>query len=108
VQNIVKAGLDVFTVYEGLPSSTQKISGSIGQLTVYPNPVSDLLHMDLTEDLAGTDLLTIVDLFGRSVLTQSVTGIHQEISVRNLLPGIYMVQVSRDGRVVAVGKIVVD
>jgi choice-of-anchor B domain-containing protein len=108
MDNIVKAGLDLFTVYEGLPSGTKDGPNSIGDLKLYPSPAADVLYIDLTDIPDAVDAVSVVDLFGRQVAHQNILGLVVNICGGHLAPGIYVVQASGKGSVVAVGKVVVQ
>jgi hypothetical protein len=105
---VVKAGLDVFTVVDALASSVKSGPGAIGSLRMYPNPASDVLRVDLSEMNETPDRLAIVDLFGRRVVEQEVTGTVNTISLVSLASGVYVVHASVNGQVVAIGKVVVQ
>jgi hypothetical protein len=69
---------------------------------VFPNPFSDLLNVYVPD--AGGDLVVVfIDLTGRKVgtFTQAVTsaGI-QEVRVRGIPPGLYVVQLTHGNRVI--------
>lgn len=60
---------------------------------VYPNPCSDLLHFDISEDYAIRQLfVTITDLEGRTVYTQILAPSEREVNL-NLTSGIYVLKV---------------
>jgi hypothetical protein len=108
VENVVKAGLDVFTVVDALASSVKSGPGAIGTLRMFPNPASDILRVDLSGMTETPDRLTLVDLFGRRVVEREVTSTVNTISLVSLVSGVYVVHASVNGQVVAVGKVVVQ
>jgi len=63
-------------------------------ITVYPNPVKDLLTIDLTGFTGILNQIDLIDVQGRNVLTQNSEGIHRtiELKVNNLTDGIYFAQ----------------
>lgn len=73
-------------------------------LSVYPNPVSEKLHIP---DFAGVTQIKINDLSGRSVY-QSAHVASGEISVKNLSNGIYVVNITRSNGVQSSQKIIIS
>ena len=60
--------------------------------TVFPNPVHDQLHINLTTPNQGT--LTLLDAGGRVVLTSTLTNTHVKLDVSGLTPGSYVLHFS--------------
>jgi hypothetical protein len=61
-------------------------------LSIYPNPVSDLLHID---GLSANSLIQVFDPEGRLVIT---TKQDKQINVHDLSPGVYVVYIAdQDG-----------
>ena len=54
---------------------------------VYPNPAKDVLHI---RD-AGGAMVTLTDISGKTVLTQTITG-NTDINISSLQPGIYFLR----------------
>ena len=77
--------------------------GEVSDLSVYPNPSSDFINI---RDYADVKEISILDLKGNTVY-QSDTLQTGEVDVRDLLPGIYSVQISRINGVQSAQKIVV-
>jgi len=72
-------------------------------LNVYPNPVMDNLNFDFNLDKAANAVVRITDIAGRTVKTQDLgkvkAGDHKfSINVSNLNSGLYMVEVSAEGK----------
>lgn len=63
---------------------------------VYPNPVSDILHVSLPYDNIGT-VITLFDLQGRAVKTMRSDCMDNEIDVTNVKPGLYILDVEAKG-----------
>ncbi|WP_118974491.1 T9SS type A sorting domain-containing protein [Taibaiella koreensis] len=77
--------------------------GAKEALKVYPNPVMDNLNFDFNLDNAANAVVRITDIAGRTVKTQDLgkvrAGEHKfSINVSNLNTGMYMVEVSADGK----------
>ncbi|WP_118949948.1 T9SS type A sorting domain-containing protein [Taibaiella helva] len=93
--------------------AADKCSGGVGiiefggdskvALNVYPNPVMDNLNFDFNLDKAANAVVRITDIAGRTVKTQDLgkvkAGDHKfSINVSNLNSGLYMVEVSAEGK----------
>ncbi|MEI7596258.1 MAG: T9SS type A sorting domain-containing protein [Bacteroidota bacterium] len=59
------------------------------ELKVYPNPVSDYLHLSLNEKVVSFDIFTIN---GQYINTYSVEGALMSINVSNLSEGVYFIR----------------
>lgn len=69
------------------------------KVSVYPNPVSDMLHVELDEPL-GQGTVTVYDMVGHAVFSQTFSGVgHMDIPVGGLSEGVYMLRLDGDGRV---------
>ena len=63
---------------------------------VYPNPAVNTLYVDVTDN--SIQLLSVTDMAGNVTSTYSVTGNHNEINTSNLAAGMYMLQLSGNGK----------
>ncbi|GAB3829235.1 T9SS type A sorting domain-containing protein [Hymenobacter jeollabukensis] len=71
-------------------------------VTLYPNPAAEQATLDLSRLPAARYAVRILDLTGRLVQEQAVSGGSQPaLSLRTLRPGAYVVQVRGAGRVVS-------
>lgn len=76
-------------------------------LSVYPNPVSDVLNFDI--DYNNAARVEIMDIAGRKIEAANFEMNHASVDVRNYNKGIYLYQIlSNDGQVVKTGKITVN
>jgi Bacterial Ig domain/Secretion system C-terminal sorting domain/PQQ-like domain len=64
---------------------------------IYPNPATELIHLELKESV----WIRILDLSGRLVLTQKLEAGHTTIPVDFLLPGIYTIRVKAKNKTIA-------
>lgn len=71
----------------------------------YPNPVSDVLHVLIPENVEVTGF-RIFDAFGRLVEQNSLSGNAFDISMSKLQSGMYLIQLIDNQNVVAIQKIV--
>jgi len=60
-------------------------------LSIYPNPVNDILHINLASQNAS-DQIGIIDVMGKKILEQ--TGNSAAINVANLQQGMYVLQIA--------------
>lgn len=68
--------------------------GTVHQFVIAPNPVSDVLIIDIDEDISE---IRILSMNGITVLEQNGNGHHTEIDLNALGSGVYMIQaVSND------------
>lgn len=67
----------------------------------YPNPVGDVLYLELNSSVSGIVIADIVDLQGRILSSEniSLTGGNNRISIdaANLKKGIYLIRISSEG-----------
>ncbi|MCB0395426.1 MAG: T9SS type A sorting domain-containing protein [Flavobacteriales bacterium] len=95
---VVQQGCDQ-TVGLGMDKSNSGIS-------VYPNPATDLVHIELPS--SGPCEVNIVDVAGKNVFQQSsVTGTSMKVFMGDLSNGVYIVKVQY-GQKLSVGKIVLS
>jgi hypothetical protein len=65
---------------------------SVNSLVFYPNPVADILHIDLTNETTKFEQVTIVDSVGKTIVTKKITPFTtNEIEVTSLQSGFYFV-----------------
>ena len=77
----------------GVSNTTTSIVKNIqnSSITVFPNPAKDILNIALSEEMNGT--LSLYDIQGSMVLTQSVDGKQSQLSTASLQNGIYVLTV---------------
>ena len=65
------------------------------RISVYPNPVTDVLQIDGLSAAKGNKTIKIYDMLGKVVLTQeNVAGSHLAINVAGLTKGTYFVEIT--------------
>ncbi len=70
--------------------SVQDINMSEGNITMFPNPSSDMVNLQSTNTMSE---VRVVDISGRVVYTSSVESGQHQINIRQFENGIYFVQV---------------
>jgi hypothetical protein len=103
--SIVSAEISSGTIALGTPSSAQDTEDRSTQVTVYPNPFSDELYMEIrSETLAGKGSLSVYDEAGRQVYREEVRfekGLTQHDTGTGLPAGSYtLILEDRDGNIV--------
>lgn len=79
---------------KGMPSAVNPLADQ-SLVTVYPNPVNNVLHIDLA---GKTGVLEVLDLTGKSVLNKEIKENNPSIDVSGLKHGIYLVKVLSDNQ----------
>jgi hypothetical protein len=65
---------------------------------IYPNPVEDLLNIDLF-NIDTEANLAIVDAMGRVVLNETLNTAQNNIDISSLNEGVYFVKIAQDGKI---------
>jgi ligand-binding sensor domain-containing protein len=71
-------------------------------LNIYPNPVQNVLHINLSGE---TGALQIFDISGKCLLQKQITGNERTVDVSGLEEGIYIIKVIYDNKIFT-GKVV--
>jgi len=72
---------------------------------VYPNPVSDVLHVRISRVPSVAAAITIFDLYGRILLSKTITQPHTDISLQNLPSGLYLYKITEGAVITELGKL---
>jgi len=75
-----------------IPAKLDLESPAVYSVKLYPNPVSDVLNIKVTEVEAGARV-KVYDMAGMEVISQSLTETPQAVNVSNLKPGIYVITI---------------
>lgn len=71
---------------------------------VYPNPVKDIINIELTNDITGSLQIRIVDFSGKQILfeTSQKMGVYftSSINLSGFNKGIYLIQLVQQGKIV--------
>jgi len=83
------------------PLNVNIINSGAGIVSIYPNPVNDVLHLKLNNKLEGTSELKIVDMSGKVVFRQNFDALTTvDIPVHQLSAGIYFYEINNNGAVI--------
>ena len=77
---------------------------SLEDFDVYPNPTKDMVTIELPN--ANRFLINVLDISGRTILTESSNSMTHNIQVGNLVNGSYFVEVVSDGKILGRKQIV--
>lgn len=78
----------------------------LARFKVYPNPVTDLLHVELAGNSPNAQVM-LVDGMGHILLRKTVRSRREWLDVRDIQPGVYSVRVIEDGKSVTVKKVLI-
>jgi hypothetical protein len=95
-ENVVKAGLDVFSVTGELVSSVSDPNEEITGLKVFPNPFSDDLNL-VIEDLSALQAprFELINVIGQVIAYGNITSDRMQISIpQGLSDGFYLFRVA--------------
>ena len=63
-------------------------------LTLYPNPSADVINLELTDFISNQQYeLSIVDSFGKEIMSKAIFENKSEIDISQLAKGIYFVRI---------------
>jgi len=81
--------------YSDLQSINVK-GGNFNGIKTYPNPVRNDINIEGLNDSEDMTLINVYDIYGALMISKSkVTKLNTNVDLSNLLPGIYVVQVSK-------------
>ena len=63
------------------------------ELSVYPNPTSSFLSIEIKSDKQRNFMLNLFDLSGKLILQKKMTGNKQTIKMQNYKPGTYILKI---------------
>jgi hypothetical protein len=95
--------LHVETSATGFKSAEADIPGSetAGNISVYPNPASDILNVDISSDKAASARISLINTSGQIIMAKefkAVEGLnHYAIDVSAIPNGLYMVRILDNG-----------
>ena len=93
--------LDDFKIVQETGASTPSLD--LANLSVYPNPVSDILYIDYIENISN---LTVYDLSGRSVKSIKTNNSNNSMDVSDLKSGTYLLRIETENKNVSSVKFI--
>lgn len=91
---------DIRIVYRSTESLDEV--NSISEINIYPNPANDVVNIKI-ESYESDDVITIMDISGRTLIAETVTNNEMKVDVSNLSKGLYIIKVGE-----IVKKIVIE
>ena len=83
--------LDDVCISDNTIINSVKTPSKLNGITVYPNPVNDVIHIN---SVANNELYVLIDIYGKEILRTS----NSELNIAELAAGVYVLQVfSNDG-----------
>lgn len=94
---ITTSGTALFNGLSQVMVSFDKVNAEVPtKLSVYPNPVSNILKVDIPSDQSRDNEILLMDITGRMVLKEKnrlVPGVnHFELNISSLKPGVYLLK----------------
>jgi hypothetical protein len=85
------------------PLSINRVNGGAGIVSIYPNPVVDVLHLSLNSHIEGAIELRLYDVNGQLVLSTHYNTTNGDISVPvgQLATGTYVYEIKNNGIVIS-------
>jgi hypothetical protein len=78
------------------PAPVSIVESEMIEMTIYPNPTNNMVNIEL--ETSEVNLINIIDLAGRVLLTQKSTGALSSVDMNDFAPGNYLVEIkSIDG-----------
>jgi hypothetical protein len=86
-----------FTYTQDASTGTNDLNGTTnGEVTAYPNPVSDVLYVKLT----GSSTISLFNMEGQLISTKDEKGDLSEINMSGYKSGIYILKIVTEGRII--------
>ncbi len=106
--NVPEEGPSVVLIFDESLSVNTEDQLTETQFEVYPNPVQEILIIDLAKTIDLTNSrLQIFNVLGQTVLTQAIDNNQTKLNVSDLKHGVYWVKISTD-QGIAVKEIIID
>lgn len=78
-------------IYQNTTSLENAVSEN--EISVYPNPNKGLMHIRIPKDALGSEL-KLMDISGKEVYTKLCTSEEMPLEIKNVEPGMYLMQIS--------------
>ena len=79
--------------------ATEEITNSTSDLSVYPNPTTNMVNINLANNKEIANV-TITNILGKVVKTTTMNGENTQLSVKELINGVYFVSIETTNKVI--------
>ena len=76
----------------------QDLKNDSFSITIYPNPVSDILNMDLQSSTIEKGMIQIINTLGQVILSELFTSTNIKINTSNIISGVYLVKITAENK----------
>ncbi len=80
------------TSFTTWPAGVNRVTGSNVGLMVYPNPAHEQVTVDVAGSISGKATISILDVTGKLLRTEAMTGAKAQINLNGLASGVYMLR----------------
>ncbi len=80
------------TSFTTWPAGVNRVTGSNVGLMVYPNPAHEQVTVDVAGSISGKAAISILDVTGKLLRTETMTGAKAQINLNGLASGVYMLR----------------
>ncbi len=84
-------------IYYHAPTGINELPQNYGDVSVYPNPTTQYLSVDINNAKSGKYSVEVVNMIGQKILGEQVTNHKASLDVSDLASGVYMVDVYHNG-----------
>ncbi len=79
-------------------ASMQDLKNDSFSITIYPNPVSDILNIDLQSSTIEKGMIQIINTLGQVILSELFTSNNLKINTSNIISGVYFVKITAENK----------
>ncbi len=97
-ENAVKSSIDKTEQLWNGTSGVHQIPSSTVDIQCYPNPFSDIVHLNWVSNDRETSFITITDVLGRVVVSKEVSQQRITLDLRSLSRGVYHLVLESNGK----------
>ena len=83
-------------LFKNSATNTEDILLSNTQLSVYPNPATNLLNVNISNANFKNSSITIYNISGQQLMNSNMIGANVELNIGNLSNGVYFINVSNE------------
>lgn len=104
-----KSASDTFNIswIYGQVTGVKEVANVSQYLTVFPNPTSDVLNINMDVKAGNASAYTLVDLTGRTVINGNASDNEFSVRVDNVNPGLYFMHVTLKDGSIATKRVVI-